>query len=187
MSVALRTGGAGGGGAIGRVLALLACLSPATARADAALTVTADQPLRFGSLVVPASGSRTIDPGGAVTGSGLVALAGDAVGPAQFTVTYDRGADSTRPITIVVQVLLAGGATQVQGGVTGVLSNFRTDLPGTPTLLPGQPMMLVIANCTERRCSRSFRVGARVDITRSSGGARLTLPVPVSATLLAAQ
>lgn len=163
--------------------ALCACL-PGVAHADG-LSLSADSGLRFGSFVVPASGWRAVDAGGAVSGSGIFPAGSDPVGPAQFTVSYDRGSASTGSASIVVQLVLPGSATQVSGGVSGTLSGFVTDLPGLPTLLPGQATIFVIGNCTTRVCSQTFRVGARIDVTRSSGGARLTIPLPLAATVLA--
>ncbi|MBU6267170.1 MAG: DUF4402 domain-containing protein [Sphingomonadales bacterium] len=156
------------------------------ARADTpGISVTTDQTLRFGSFVVPFTGSRTIDAGGAVASDGVFAAGNDPVGPAQFTITYDRGPGSTAPVTVIVQVLLAGAASQVQGGVSGGLSTFSTDLPGVTALLPGQAVTFSITNCRTQTCSQTFHVGGRLDVTRFSGGASLAIPLPVSATVLA--
>jgi hypothetical protein len=160
----------------------LALLAASPARADN-LIVTADQQLRYGSFAVPGTGSRTVSATGLVTDSGILPVSGPT-GPAQFTLAFDRGG-SSNPVTLVIQVLLGSVGPVSQGGVTGTLSAFTTDLPGIPLLVPGQAAILNVTGCAARICTRSFRIGARLDITRASGGAALTLPLPVSATVLA--
>jgi len=165
---------------------LSACAVPVTAWADTAgISLSADQVLRFGTFVAPSTGSRTVDAGGAVANSGVFPIGGDPVGPAQFTLTYNRAPGSTGAVTVIVQVLMASSATQVQGGVTGTLSAFSTDLPGIPLLFPGQAVTFTMNNCRPPSCSQTFHVGARLDVTRTSGGATLSIPLPVSATVLA--
>ena len=161
-------------------------VAPGYAHADqATITVNADQALRFGSFVVTATGSRTVSASGTVTSNGVFSAGNDPAGPAQFTMTYDRGVDASQSIAIIVQVLLSGSASVTQAGVTGTLSNYDTDLPGITLLTPGQSVLFTIANCTQRRCSQTFHIGARLDVTRNSGTAALVLPLPVTANVLA--
>jgi len=160
----------------------LTLLATPPARADN-LVLTANQQLRYGSFAVPGTGSRTVSATGLVTDSGVLPVSGPT-GPAQFTLAFDRGGGSN-PVTLVIQVLLGSVGPVSQGGVTGALSAFTTDLPGVPLLVPGQAAILSLPGCATRICTRSFRIGARLDVTRASGGAALTIPLPVSATILA--
>lgn len=176
-------------------LAAVACLPlpwGAVALADQpSVTITADQPLRFGTLLVPASGTRTVGPDGSVADSGLFGMDGAPVGPAQFTVTYDRGNNGNQygrggsgNVTILVQVIFAGYQTVRSGGVTGRLSDLTSDLQGAGNQLTGSVATLTIANCSQRRCSETFRIGARLDVTRASGGADLVFPLPATAAII---
>lgn len=166
--------------------AALALTTNNVAHADpASISVSADQPLRFGTFVVPAAGSRSITAEGMVTSNGILSIGSDPVGPAQFTITYDRGSESPRSISILVQVFLSGGQPITVQSVTGSLSSFDTDLPGTTSLAPGVPAIFTIADCTQRQCRQTFHVGARLDVTRSSAGASLIIPLPVTASVLA--
>jgi len=174
-------------GLIGRIgfaaIVWLAGAAP-TFAATPAVTLSADAPLRYGAFVVFSSGSRTVSATGAVTNVSITPIASAPVGPAQFTVAYDRGNQNGKPITVVLQVVLASAPQVSQGGVTGRLSAFDSDLPGALNLLPGQAVTYTIANCTTRVCSKTFRVGARLDVTRSTGGAALSIQLPVLATLI---
>ncbi len=163
--------------------ALFAPLSPARG-APESLSVSADTPLRFGAFVVISSGSRTVSASGTVTNVAIFPIASAPVGPAQFTVTYDRGNNSQRPLNIVFDVMLGQVSPVSQSGVTGVLSAFGSDLAGAAALVPGQVYTYTMANCVTRICSRSFRIGARIDVTRASGGAALTIQLPVIANLI---
>lgn len=160
----------------------LALAVPGTARADN-VVLSADQPLRFGTMVVPGSGSRTISASGGVTDSNLFAVSGPT-GPAQFTLSVDRGG-SSNVVSVVVQIVLPSVPSVTQAGVTGTLSALATDLPGLPLLVPGQFASFTISNCATRICTLTFHVGGRIDIVRSSGGAALTFALPVTATVLA--
>ena len=166
-------------------LAAAALALPATAHAaPAAVTITADTVLRFGNFVVISTGSRTISASGAVTNSGIFPVGSAPVGPAQFTVTFDRGNNSPQAMTATIQVVLGTVSSVSQAGVTGSLSGFVSDLPGAAVLVPGQVVTYTIPSCAARTCSRTFRIGARLDVTRASGGAALTIALPVTATLI---
>ena len=160
---------------------------PASAEAaPASLTVTPDTVLRFGNFVVITTGSRTISASGAVTNSGIFPVGSAPVGPAQFTVTYDRGNNNPQVLRVIFQLVLGSVSPVSQAGVTGTLSSFVSDLPGAAALVPGQVVTYTIPSCATRTCSMSFRIGARLDVSRASGGAALTIALPVTATLISA-
>lgn len=170
------------------VLAAAALTMPAPAlAAPESLAITADTSLRFGTFVVLSAGSRTISASGAVTNSGIFPVSSAPVGPAQFTVTYDRGNNSRFPLGITFQLLLSNVSPVTQSGVRGTLSGFVSDLPGVPVLVPGRAVTITLPSCATRTCSATFRVGARLDVTRASGGAALTIVLPMTATLIAAE
>lgn len=170
--------------AIGAAWLLLGCPIAAWA-AQPRLTVQPGRDLSFGSFVVFSQGSRTVSATGAVTSSSVLPAGQDLAFPASFTVSYDRGNESRRPINLVIQVQLMTPPPLATGGITGSLSGFSTDLAGYPAINPGQVMTLAIDNCTTRTCSRSFRIGARLDVRRSYGGGRIGIPLPVTAVLVA--
>ena len=151
---------------------------------QAGISLSADANLRFGTFAVVSSGWRNVSAAGTVTDSGVFAVNTSGIGPAQFTVSYDRGSGNTSAVTITFALLLANSGSVTQSGVTGTLSNFDTDLGGLTLFLPGQTILANISNCTTRICSRSFRVGGRIDVTRSSGGAALSVPLPITVNLI---
>ncbi|OYW73561.1 MAG: hypothetical protein B7Z37_21035 [Verrucomicrobia bacterium 12-59-8] len=151
----------------------------------ATVSVSYDAPLRFGKFVVPVSGSRTVSTTGAVTDNGVYPIVSSTTGPAQFTVTYDRGNESSLPLTVLLQVQITGQAAS-SGSVTGTISSFSTDIPGVLGLLPGSLASLTLTNCRTRRCATSVRVGGQLQVTRTSGGAELTVPILVTASVIAA-
>lgn len=158
--------------------------APALAAAPS-VTVSADQALRFGSFFTDTTGTRTVSATGSVTGSAIIPLTGTSPGPAQFTVTYDRGNNANTNYSLLIAVLVPGTASQVSGGVTGTIASFDTDLPGVNALLPGQTAQVTLTGCQRRICSRTFRVGGTLQVARTSGGAQLAIPVPIVVTLLA--
>ena len=151
------------------------------------LTVTADAALRFGTFVVPSSGSRTVSANGTVINEAILPVASAPVGASQFTVAYDRGNQDHKPITVTFQVVLGSVSPATLPGVSGRLSGFDSNLPGAGVLVPGRIVTQTIANCITRVCARTFRIGARLDVTRSSGGASLTIGLPVIATLISVE
>jgi len=163
----------------------LAISAPALAT-QPSTNLTADAELRFGSFVVIASGARTVSPSGVVTDQGIFPINSAPTGPAQFTVSYDRGNNSPQPYRVEFQLVMSSVSRVTQSGVTGTLSSFTSDLPGFTVLVPGQAMSVKIENCTTRVCSMVFHVGARIDVTRASGGAALRIPLPMNAVVLTA-
>lgn len=164
-------------------LAMAALGAPASARLPS-LDISPEADLDFGRFAVFGSGYRTVSSSGAVSESGILAVHGYPTRPARFTVAYDRGNESNHPLDLVIEVVLLGAPTVNVNGVTGVLSAFDSDLPEAPRLVPGQIVRLAIRNCRTMLCSRTFHVGARLDVTRSTRGAALSIPLPVTATLV---
>ena len=160
-------------------------LSAPTAQAAApSISVRADQQLRFGVFFTDTAGSRTVSSTGAISGTSIVPIGASSTGPAQFTITYDRGNNANRAYELQVQLVVTGVTLRV-GGVTGVLSSFSTDLPGVGTLLPGQAAFYTIRGCQRQICTQTFRVGGRLDVTRASGGAALAIALPLTVVLIA--
>lgn len=173
---------------LGQSLMFLGALVAAQGKAHAdpaSLTVVAQRPLNFGTLMVPSSGSRTLGSDGSISDSGVIAISGEQASPAEFAITYDRGSENNRSINIMVQVFLSGGQTTSTDGVEGRLSLFDTDLALDGGLSSGATGTFTITDCRERRCTQTFRVGARLDVDRSFGGATMIFPLPVTATVLA--
>jgi hypothetical protein len=158
--------------------------SPAALAKPATLDIVPQKQLRFGSFGVMASGSRTVSPSGAVTSVGIIPVQGSATGPAEFTITYDRGNENRRPVSLVIEVVLHAAPPLNLGGMVATVSDYTTDLANAPTLAPGQVVALTIDNCNTRLCSRSFRVGGRLQVQRSSGGGPISIPLPITATVI---
>ncbi|WP_295529801.1 DUF4402 domain-containing protein [Novosphingobium sp. Chol11] len=165
-------------------LAGAALLVPAAQAAAPTISVRAEQDLRFGTFFTDTAGTRTVSATGAVTGTAIVPVGANTAGPAQFTITYDRGNNANRTYALQVQLIMTGVSLKV-GGVTGVLSSFDTDLPGVGTLLPGQAAVFTINGCRRQICTQTFRVGGRLDVTRANGGAALALALPLTVVLIA--
>lgn len=167
------------------VAGLAAVLAGPACAAPPAVTVSADLPLRFGALLVPASGTRIVTSRGQVIDTGLFAIGEDPVGPAQFTVTYDRGNESRRPIDVDVQVFLSGSGKVRIGAVEGELSQLESDIRSAGGGRDEPIVTLTLTDCRERRCSMTFRVGGRLDVLRTSGGAGLVIALGATASVLA--
>jgi len=149
------------------------------------VTILTPLALRFGTFAVPTTGYREVTASGAVTSSGIFALDDSGVGPARFTVEYDRGNNSKRRLDLTIEVVFSAPATFAQGGLTARLSRYQTDLPGYGLVQAGQVLTLTIPNCLDRVCSRSFSLGGRLDVDRSFGGGPVVIPIPVDAVLVA--
>jgi Domain of unknown function (DUF4402) len=150
----------------------------------AKLEIISQKELRFGTFGVLTSGSRVVSPSGAVTSIAIIPVAGSATGPAEFTVSYDRGNESRRSLNLVIEVFLMEPPRVTQGGLSAAVGDFTTDLPGVTSLVPGRPVTIAINNCQTRVCARSFRVGGRLQIQRSYGGGTINVPLPIVANLI---
>lgn len=148
------------------------------------LDVIAQRQLRFGTFGVMSSGARVVSPSGAVTNFAIIPASGSVTGPAEFTVVYDRGNESKRALSLVIEVILLPPPPLAQGGLAATVSDFTSDLPEAPVLVPGQPVTLAINNCQTRLCARTFRVGGRLQVQRSYGGGTIAIPLPITANLL---
>lgn len=180
--------------AIGSLLArACAVIGPALATpqtalaAPASVEAIAESDLEFGTFAVPSSGWRALSPAGDLRDSGILAFPGARIGPARFSIVFDRGNESRREIDVLVQVMIIAPATVTTGNVTASLSGIVTDLPDAGASPAGTILTLRMANCRERRCTTSFSVGGRIDIVRSSAGATLRIPLVVNATLVSAR
>lgn len=149
--------------------------------------VRPDSELRFGSFMIFGSGSRTVSPSGVVTDASIAPLDGTNPAPARFTISYDRGNESKHVLDIELQLVIFAPGLVRNGGIDAVLSKFETDLPGARQIESGQPITVSMQNCGTRVCSRSFSVGARLDVTRHFGGASLNLPIPIEARVVSAE
>lgn len=148
------------------------------------VTVVENAQLRFGSFLVFGSGARYVGPAGEIVDSQVYPTPAEPAGPAQFTLSYDRGNESRRPLDIVVELVLSPPPVLL-GGIRASLSNFTSDLPGGGILAPGKVVSVTLGKCTQRVCSRSFSIGGRIDVQRSWGGGRLTFPLLVDAVVVA--
>ena len=165
-------------------LAGLTCLASPAEAAPPTFALTVNSDLRFGSFVVMSTGARVIGATGAVTNIGIYPIASGATGPAQFTVAYDRGNNGNKSLDIAIEVFMGSAPPVGGGGVTGRLSGFTTDLPGVPAIATGQIVPILITGCRDRICSRTFRIGSRLDVSRSGTGRTIAIPIPLTATLV---
>ncbi len=149
--------------------------------------ITADSDLRFGTLMVFGSGSRTVSPAGLVRDVAVVGMEGSQTGPARFTISYDRGNENKHVLDIELDLVMSSPPRVRVQGLEGQLSALETDLPGAGRITPGQPIRITMRDCRERVCSLQFNVGGRLDIVRQYGGADLTVPIPLDVTVISAE
>lgn len=143
--------------------------------------------LAFGTFMVFGSGARTVSASGLVSDLSIVPLEGTRARPARFTIEYDRGNESKHVLDVTLQLTFFAPDTHRQGGVEARLSAFETDLPGHSSISPGELIELRFDNCRTRICSKSFHVGARLDVNRQFGGANLVIPIDLNARVVAAE
>lgn len=151
------------------------------------LTVLSPTELRFGTFAVPTTGFREVTAAGGINSSGIFSIDDSGVGPARFTVRFDRGDNSRRRLDIVIELVFTAPAPFARGGLTARLGRYQTDLPGYAVVQPGQVIRLDITNCTQRVCERSFNLGGRLDIERAYGGGPVSIAVPLDAVLVSAR
>lgn len=143
--------------------------------------------LAFGTFMVFGSGARSVSASGLVSDFSIVPLEGTRARPARFTVEYDRGNESKHVLDVTLQLTFFASNTHRQGGVEARLSAFETDLPGHSSISPGELIELRFDNCRTRICSKSFHVGARLDVNRQFGGANLVIPIDINARVVTAE
>lgn len=158
--------------------------SPAAQAQSAEIRIIPDRDLSFGTFMVFGSGARTVSASGAVSDVLIVPLEGMATSPAHFTITYDRANNGKSVIDLELEVVMSSAPRIRQNGLEAQLSAFETDLPGALNIRPGQPIRISILNCRTRICSRSFQIGARLDVTRQFGGGNLVIPIPLDVTIV---
>ena len=167
-------------------LAILSCTvasTPAFAE-PAEVRISVESDLNFGTFMVFGSGRRAVNINGLVTDQNIVAMEGNLPAPAQFTVTYDRGNENKHVLDIEIELYINPPSNVRVGGVEGSLSALETDLPGAMRVTHGQPIRITMPNCRTRTCSRTFRVGGTLDVSRMYGGAYLVIPIPIDAVLI---
>lgn len=170
---------------LARIAAVLCLLAASTVHAAPGLAIVSDTALRFGSFVVPGTGSRTVTAAGQVTNTNVFPVSGAVTGPAQFTLTYDRGTNATGQILVTVLLTLAQPGSFSQSGLKATVSSFDTDLQGIPLLTPGQSLLFAMPPCASPVCTQVFHVGGRIDVTQPGNGGAVTVPLTIGATLIA--
>lgn len=166
-------------------MALPASLSAQSVTQGSSLSLTQDQPLRFGSFAVLDRGSKSVGALGTVVNEGLVPLGNLHENPAQFTLTWLRGDAGLQPVTVVVQLAFGKAPAVTTGSINAQITAYETDLGGLTSITPGGGLTYTFANCASASCSATFRVGARMDITAAGDGAPLTLALPITARIMA--
>lgn len=152
--------------------------------APASLSVKTERDLEFGTFAVATAGWRSVSPAGEVRDNGILAFPGSAIGPARYSIIFDRGNESKRSLDVLVQVMIIAPRSFAERGVSASLSNLASDLPVTGSTPAGLSTTARISNCRERLCTLSFNVGGRIDVSRTQGGATLRIPIAVTATIL---
>lgn len=165
------------------VAAALFAPGPVHAASTATFIATADQPLRFGTMVTANAGSRTVGADGSTSNNGVFPLGDSVAGPAQFTMTYTRASGDHNCYQLVFQFSLPSVSPAKSGGIQGSLSAFTTDLAGVPVLSPGQTASTTLPTCVAASCSVTFHVGATLNVVRSTGGASLAFPLVLLTTV----
>lgn len=167
-------------------LLLAITTAPAQAATPASFVATADEPMRFGTLVSAGGGSRTVGTDGSTSSDGVLPLGDKTSSPAQFTMTYARASGDHTSYQLIFQFTLPRPATAVAGGAQGTLSDFTTDLPGVQRLQPGVPATYSLPNCVAATCSVTFHVGATLTVTPAQSGGSLTFPLILLTTVTTA-
>ncbi|MEO1730161.1 MAG: DUF4402 domain-containing protein [Pseudomonadota bacterium] len=163
---------------------ILSC--PALAQRNSSkLTVVKNKELNFGTFMVFGSGSRRVSAAGAVVDQAVVDLEGSPASPGQFTVVYDRGNAAYRPVDVTVEIVISAPAQVRERGVDARISSLSTNLEDHGQVVFGQAITLQIRNCRSRRCTRSFNVGAQLNVSRHFGGNDVVIPIDVDARLVA--
>ena len=163
----------------------MAAMAAAAAQPQPDLVVREERDLRFGTMVVADMASRTVHAEGDIVDGTMMPIGMTGAGPAQFTISYDRGEDDTQPIDVVLAIQLASLPPTALHGVVGALSAFDTDLQGVDRLDPGHPARYTISQCTTRVCEVTFHVGARLDVTSGGSGGALSISPPLTAIVMA--
>lgn len=168
--------------------ALLAAIGGGGAQAQTAeLRIRQDSELSFGTFMVFGNGARSVSPSGNVTDQAVVALDGTRPRPARFTIIYDRGEPGAEAIDVTLEVVISAPDRVRQRELDARISALETDIAGYQSVASGEAIMFQIDNCRTRLCSRSFNLGARLDVTRHHGGAAITIPIDLDARMVSAE
>lgn len=139
------------------------------------IQVTEQRNLRFGKIAVPQYGERVVGTDGSVRDTGIMSAGSADTGPASFIVTYDRGNESKKVLTIEVQLGISTGEFS-SGGIQANLRNLTSDIPGHSMISEGQPVTIRLPNCRTRVCRTEFTIGATLQVTNTSGGGEVVIP-----------
>lgn len=139
------------------------------------IQITEQRNLRFGRIAVPQYGERIVGTDGSIRDTGVLSAGSADTGPASFLVTYDRGNESKKVLTIEVQLGISSGEFAT-GGVQARLRNLTSDIPGYAMITEGQPVTIRLPNCQARTCRAEFAIGATLQVTNTSGGAEVVIP-----------
>ena len=139
------------------------------------IQITEQRNLRFGKIAVPQYGERVVGTDGSVRDTGIMSAGNADTGPASFLVTYDRGNESKKVLTIEVQLGISTGEF-TSGGIQARLRNFTSDIPGHAMINEGQPVTIRLPNCRTRVCRTEFTIGATLQVTNTSGGGEVVIP-----------
>lgn len=173
-------------GVVWCALSFALAVPPAQAAPPTSFTATADQPLRFGTIVTANGGSRTVGADGSTSSNGVFPLGDQTSGPAQFTLTFSRPGGGDHFIyQLTFQFSLPAPANVNVSGIQGSLSGFTTDLPGVPTLQSGQTAVYTLPSCSNSTCAVTFHIGATLNVARTSGGGSLAFPLVLLSTVTA--
>lgn len=164
-------------------MALLCSIAPDCMAGPVSVIATSE--LRFGQFAVVSAGSRTVSASGIVTDNGVFPLRGGVTSPATFSVAFTRPPLSLQSTTLL-QLQLSSGPIIANGMVTAKISQFDTDLPGGGSFSPGSLVSVTLPPCLSAQCTQNFKVGGRLEITRSNGGASLRIPVVATVTIVSA-
>ena len=139
------------------------------------IQITEQRNLRFGKIAVPQYGERVVGTDGSVRDIGILSAGSADTGPASFLVTYDRGNESKRVLTIEIQLGISTGQFST-AGIQANLRNLTSDIPGHSMISEGQPVTIRLPNCRTRVCRTEFTIGATLQVTNTSGGGEVVIP-----------
>ena len=172
-------------GLLAIMLSLVIPSATLASSASSKLTVVKNKELSFGTFMVFGSGSRRVSAAGAVIDQAVVDLEGSPASPGQFTVVYDRANADYQPVDVTIEIVISAPAQVRERGVDARISSLSTNLENHGQVVFGQAITMQIRNCRSRRCTRSFNVGAQLNVSRHFGGNDVVIPIDVDARLVA--
>lgn len=175
--------GKGAGAFLASACLMLGSLPVPAAAAPRTIQIIEQSNLRFGKIAVPYSGERVVGTDGSVRDTGILSAGAADTGPAKFVVTYDRGNEGKRVITVEVQLGISSGLYS-NGGVEARLKNLTSDIPGYAMIADGQIVTLSLPNCQTRVCRTEFTIGATLQVTNTGGGAEVVIPTYLDVTVV---